>query len=146
MNKIKSFFAIVCIAVVNASKAVKRAIVNAFNAVKKVIVNVFTNPRTQKIAVVGVVFLVVGICPAMADGISNGLTQISKDFENYIDPVRNIIYAIAAICAVVGSFTIYFKMTNGDQDVKKTIMLTVGGVAGLMTLATVLPSILKTTT
>ena len=81
------------------------------------------------------------ISPALAaDGIAGKLTEIGANFKGYVEPVRNIVYALAAICAVIGAFTIYFKMTNGEQDVKKTIMLTVGGCAGLVALATALPA------
>ena len=77
------------------------------------------------------------ISPALAaDGIAGKLTEIGANFKGYVEPVRNIVYALAAI----GAFTIYFKMTNGEQDVKKTIMLTVGGCAGLVALATALPA------
>ena len=48
-------------------------------------------------------------------------------------------YAIASVIAIVGAFNIYFKMQNGDQDVKKTIMLTIGGCIAFVALATSLP-------
>ena len=81
------------------------------------------------------------VSPALAaDGIAGKLTEIGANFKGYVEPVRNIVYALAAICAVIGAFTIYFKMTNGEQDVKKTIMLTVGGCAGLVALAPALPA------
>ena len=35
--------------------------------------------------------------------------------------------AIAAVIVLVGAFNVYFKMQSGDQDVKKTIMLPIGG-------------------
>lgn len=93
-------------------------------------------------------FVVVAVCAvapafAQADGIAGKLTEIGNNFKGYVTPVRNIVYALAAICAVIGSFTIYFKMTNGEQDVKKTIMLTVGGCAGLVALATALPAMFE---
>ena len=88
-----------------------------------------------------VVVAVCAVSPAFAaDGIAGKLTEIGANFKGYVEPVRNIVYALAAICAVIGAFTIYFKMTNGEQDVKKTIMLTVGGCAGLVALATALPA------
>ena len=93
--------------------------------------------KTLMLAVVAVC----AISPALAaDGIAGKLTEIGANFKGYVEPVRNIVYALAAICAVIGAFTIYFKMTNGEQDVKKTIMLTVGGCAGLVALATALPA------
>ena len=98
------------------------------------------NTFTKKILAL-VVVAVCAVSPALAaDGIAGKLTEIGANFKGYVEPVRNIVYALAAICAVIGAFTIYFKMTNGEQDVKKTIMLTVGGCAGLVALATALPA------
>lgn len=42
--------------------------------------------------------------------------------------------AIAAVIVLVGAFNVYFKMQNGDQDVKKTIMLTIGGCIAFIAL------------
>ena len=36
--------------------------------------------------------------------------------------------AIAAVIVLVGAFNVHFKMQNGDRDVKKTIMPTIGGL------------------
>ena len=88
---------------------------------------------------------VCAVAPALATGntaggtITGDLGGIGDTFAKYVGPVQKIVYALAAICAMIGAFTIYFKMSNGDQDVKKTIMLTIGGCVGLVTLATVLP-------
>ena len=78
-------------------------------------------------------------------GVNTALQDVTGTFNEALPFVQNLIYALAAICALVGSFTIFFKMTNGDQDVKKTIMLTVGGCAGLVGLATALPKMFPTT-
>ena len=48
--------------------------------------------------------------------------------------------AIAAVIALVGAFNVYFKMQNGDQDVKKTIMLTIGGCIAFVALSEALPA------
>ena len=39
----------------------------------------------------------------------------------------------------VSAFNVYFKMQNGDQDVKKTIMLTIGGCIAFIALSEALP-------
>jgi len=77
---------------------------------------------------------------AANNDLAGKLEGIGNDFASYVKPVQKIVYAIAGICALVGAFTIYFKMSNGDQDVKKTIMLTVGGCVAMIALATALPS------
>ena len=55
--------------------------------------------------------------------------------NSYATPVKNLMYAIAAVVALVGAFNVYFKMQNGDQDVKKTIMMTIGGCVAMVAMA-----------
>lgn len=66
--------------------------------------------------------------------------DVANSISSYQDPVQKLLYAIAAIIAIIGAFNIFNKMNNGDQDVKKTIMLTLGGCIALVALATALPS------
>lgn len=76
-----------------------------------------------------------------AGGVVGALDTVASQIGDYVGGVQKLIYAIAAVIAVVGAFNIYHKMTNGDQDVKKTIMLTIGGCIALIALSTALPSI-----
>ena len=64
-------------------------------------------------------------------------------FKNYLTPVQNLLYAIAAIIALLGGFSIFAKLQNGDQDVKKTIMQVVGGCVAFVAMATALPLFFK---
>ena len=50
---------------------------------------------------------------------------------------------IAAVIVLVGAFNVYFKMQNGDQDVKKTIMMTIGGCIAFIALSEALPLFFK---
>ena len=59
--------------------------------------------------------------------------------RSYQTPVSNLMKAIAAVIVLVGAFNVYFKMQNGDQDVKKTIMLTIGGCIAFIALSEALP-------
>ena len=52
-------------------------------------------------------------------------TKATQEVSSYQTPVSNLMKAIAAVIVLVGAFNVYFKMQNGDQDVKKTIMLTI---------------------
>lgn len=63
----------------------------------------------------------------------------ATDVGNYMPGVSKLMKAIAAVIAIVGAFNIYFKMQNGDQDVKKTIMLVVGGCIAFVVGAEALP-------
>lgn len=77
---------------------------------------------------------------ALADAGSTAIGTIAKTIRGYLTNVQALMYSIAAIVAVVGAGTIFMKMQNGDQDVKKTIMLVIGGCIALVALATALPS------
>lgn len=54
---------------------------------------------------------------------AGGFTKATTEISSYQTPVSNLMKAIAAVIVLVGAFNVYFKMQNGDQDVKKTIML-----------------------
>lgn len=68
-----------------------------------------------------------------------GFTKATQEISSYQAPVSNLMKAIAAVIALVGAFNIYFKMQNGDQDVKKSIMLTIGGCVSFIALSEALP-------
>ena len=90
-------------------------------------------------------FLIVfGLCAttavfAQSTG-SAGFSKAQQDIESYRGPVQKLMYAIAAVIAIVGAFNVYFKMQNGDQDVKKTIMMTIGGCVAFVAMAAALPA------
>ena len=48
-----------------------------------------------------------------------GFTKATQEVSSYQTPVSNLMKAIAAVIVLVGAFNVYFKMQNGDQDVKK---------------------------
>ena len=62
--------------------------------------------------------------------------------SSYMPAVKTLMNGIAACIAVVGAFSVYFKMQNGDQDVKKTIMMVVGGAIAFVVMGQALPLIL----
>lgn len=71
------------------------------------------------------------------------IQQAATSFAQYLTPVQNLLYAIAAIIALIGGFTIFTKMQNGDQDVKKTILMVVGGCVAFVSMAAALPAFFK---
>lgn len=130
LKKVKNFFA-----------GAKRRVCNMYSHVCNFFSIIFSLKTLVKVGMgLGFTLAIIIPTPVFADGVSNSLQKVATDFGNYVDPVQKIVFALAAICAIIGSFTIYFKMTNGDQDVKKTIMLTVGGCAALIALAVALPA------
>ena len=42
--------------------------------------------------------------------------------------VLYLVYAIASIVAIIGALQIYFKMTTGEGDVTKSIMMLIGAI------------------
>ena len=59
---------------------------------------------------------------AYAQG-AGGFSKATQEISTYSGPVQKLMYAIAAVIALVGAFNVYFKMQNGDQDVKNILVL-----------------------
>lgn len=79
---------------------------------------------------------------AYAQG-AGGFSKATQEISTYSGPIQKLMYAIAAVIALVGAFNVYFKMQNGDQDVKKTIMMTIGGSVAIVAMSTALPLFFK---
>lgn len=89
-----------------------------------------------------VLFMMCFTVVAFADA-GAGTTAIENatgQLKNYVDPVRDLCYALAAVIAIVGAISVYIKMNNEEQDVKKSIMLIVGACVFLIAAATFLPT------
>ncbi len=117
----------------------KRFFIDTFQAFFKMLKQPFANQRIVTTLLM-IFFLGLGNIFAAGDGAS-AISGISTTIRGYIPAVQQLIYAIAAVVALIGAFSIYNKMVNGDQDVKKTIMLTIGGCISLVALSTALPSV-----
>ena len=104
-----------------------------FSAVNKL----FCSPCVQKyVAYFWLGFFTVSDAMASSKG-AGGLIQ------SYETPVANLMKAIAAVIVLVGAFNVYFKMQNGDQDVKKTVMMTIGGCVAFIAMSEALPMFFK---
>ncbi len=90
----------------------------------------------------GAFTLAIGDAMAASKGAA-GFTKATQEVSSYQTPVSNLMKAIAAVIVLVGAFNVYFKMQNGDQDVKKTIMLTIGGCIAFIALSEALPLFFK---
>lgn len=64
---------------------------------------------------------------------------VSEEIAKYIPVVQKLCYAIAGVVAIVGAVSVYFKMNNEEQDVKKSIMMIVGACIFLIAAAQALP-------
>lgn len=69
----------------------------------------------------------------------NALSNVTGEIVKYLPLVQNICYAIAGIVAVLGAISVYIKMNNEEQDVKKSIMMIVGACLFLICAAQALP-------
>ena len=103
--------------------------------------------RSQRFACLLVMFFVgFGVMLAQGGGGvdmttgTSALDEVTDNIAQYIDPVRKVIYAIAAIVAIGGGISVYIKMNNEEQDVKKSIMMIVGACIFLIAAATALPA------
>ena len=70
--------------------------------------------KTKRLAALALLF----ICStgyALADAGSSAITQTVGTFKGYIDPVRNLLYVLAAIVSLVGAFNCYYKLHDGDD-------------------------------
>lgn len=83
------------------------------------------------------------LCSVVSFAQSSGTSAISSattEIAQYIPLVQKLIYAIAAVVVVIGAVSVFIKMNNEEQDVKKSIMLIVGACIFLVAAATSLPS------
>ncbi len=91
-----------------------------------------------------ILLIVFGFVSTIAKAQATGaIHTAAEDIQKYQKPVQELMYAIAAVIGIVGAFSVYFKMQNGDQDVKKTIMMTIGGCIAMVAMATALPAFFK---
>ena len=70
---------------------------------------------------------------------TSALGTVTTEIAKYVPVVVKLCYAIAGVVAVVGAISVYIKMNNEEQDVKKSIMMIVGACIFLIAAAQALP-------
>ncbi len=70
---------------------------------------------------------------------TTALETVTTEIAKYVPYVVKLCYAIAGVVAVVGAISVYIKMNNEEQDVKKSIMMIVGACIFLVAAAQALP-------
>ena len=102
----------------------------------------FKNSRVQTLCAM----LAIGSAAAFAQNVAGdysagttALGEVTKQIALYVPVVVKLCYAIAGIVAVVGAISVYVKMNNEEQDVKKSIMMIVGACIFLVAAAQALP-------
>lgn len=80
--------------------------------------------RFAQKSVLAAIAITVSVSEAMAGSKgAAGFTKATQEVSSYQEPVSNLMKAIAAVIVLVGAFNVYFKMQNGDQDVKNILVL-----------------------
>ena len=70
---------------------------------------------------------------------TTALGTVTTEIAKYVPVVVKLCYAIAGVVAVVGAISVYIKMNNEEQDVKKSIMMIVGTCIFLIPATQALP-------
>ena len=71
---------------------------------------------------------------------STALQNAGETIHSYIPAVQSLIFALAGVVALVGAISVFIKMNNEEQDVKKSIMMIVGACVFLVIAAEALPT------
>lgn len=99
---------------------------------------VVTDPRFVAV----MLLLVVCTVAVDAQNIDSGVQAITKStdaLKKYLPVVVKLCYVLAGIVAILGAISVYIKMNNEEQDVKKSIMMIVGACIFLVAAAQALP-------
>ncbi len=99
---------------------------------------VVMDPRFVAVMLLLVICTVSVEAQSMDSGVK-AITQASESIKKYLPVVIKLIYVIAGIIGVLGIISVYIKMNNEEQDVKKSIMMIVGACIFLIAAAQALP-------
>ena len=104
----------------------------------KKIKTVVMDPRFVAVMLLLVICTVSVEAQSMESGVK-AISTASDSIKKYIPVVTKLIYVIAGVIGVVGIISVYIKMNNEEQDVKKSIMMIVGACIFLVAAAQALP-------
>lgn len=104
----------------------------------KKIKTVVMDPRFVAVMLLLVICTVSVEAQSMESGVK-AISTASDSIKKYLPVVTKLIYVIAGIIGVVGIISVYIKMNNEEQDVKKSIMMIVGACIFLVAAAQALP-------
>lgn len=120
------------------SSIIKNAVVTTANGAKSLI----TNPRVAMVLFLLALVTVNVVAQNQSVDLSAGtsaLGSVTTELKKYIPYVTNVCYVLAGIVVIVGAVTTFIAMNNGEQDIKKRIMMIVGSCAFLVAAAVFLP-------
>lgn len=105
----------------------------------KKIKTVVMDPRFVAVMLLLVICTVSVEAQSSMDSGVKAISTASDSIKKYLPVVVKLIYVIAGIVAVLGAISVYIKMNNEEQDVKKSIMMIVGACIFLIAAAQALP-------
>lgn len=94
---------------------------------------------TKKILFSVALLLVAILSYAQGNGMA-GINQATNLISSYFDPITKMIYAVGAVCGLVGGIKVYNKFSAGDPDTAKTASSWFGACIFLIVAATILRS------
>lgn len=108
--------------------------------------NLVKNSRAVRLCALVAVSLTFNAATALAqsggagyEAGKNAISQASEQIAQYVPIATKLCYAIAGVVAIVGAISVYVKMNNEEQDVKKSIMMIIGACVFLIAAAQALP-------
>lgn len=110
--------------------------------VEKFVKQLVSSPRLKVLLLMLVGGSAIAFAQNSAGDYSAGTTAlgtVTEEIAKYVPYVTKLCYAIAGVVAVVGAISVYIKMNNEEQDVKKSIMMIVGACIFLVAAAQALP-------
>lgn len=69
-----------------------------------------------------------------------GITEATNMITSYFNPGTKLVYAIGAVCGLIGGIKVYNKFSSGDPDTSKTAASWFGACIFLIVAATILRS------
>ena len=93
------------------------------NPVKNALQQGWKKLPKKRIASFAGMFLFSAVCAYASSKGAGGFTKATTEISSYQTPVSNLMKAIAAVIVLVGAFNVFFKLQNGDQDVKNILVL-----------------------
>lgn len=85
--------------------------------------------------------LLAAVVSAYAQGNGQaGITEATNLITGYFDPGTKLVYAIGAVCGLIGGVKVYNKFSSGDPDTSKTAASWFGACIFLIVAATILRS------
>ena len=120
---------------------------NRFTRTVNTMCNKMMECRVVRCCVMAVLSMVLGVTHAFAQAAGgagyeagkNAISEASEQIDQYVPIATKLCYAIAGVVAIVGAISVYVKMNNEEQDVKKSIMMIIGACVFLIAAAQALP-------